>query len=123
MFYKLQNNYQPTTSIDFPPSPTAPDDYIAVLNRTVIFGPSDKEQNIQVIVNNDGIAEESEMFLGRLSLPANSSDVTISSRDATATITNGDKVHVLPNVTFGCYSVGLSSLDHFEPNDHLLFAC
>ena len=69
-------------------SPAAPDDYVAVLNRTVTFGPSDETQIVQVIVNNDSIAEAVEMFLGRLSLPSDSSGVTVSGGDATATITD-----------------------------------
>ena len=83
-----------TTSIELPPaltsslSPAAPDDYTAVLNQTVTFGPSDETQIVQVMVNNDNIAEAVEMFLGRLSLPSGSSGVAISGGDATATITD-----------------------------------
>ena len=57
-----------------------------MLNQTVTFGPSDETQVVQVMVNNDSIAEEVEMFLGRLSLPVDSSGVTISNGDATAVI-------------------------------------
>ena len=51
-----------------------------------MFGPSDETQIVQVMVNNDSIAEEVEMFLGRLSLPVGSSGVNISNGDATAVI-------------------------------------
>ena len=74
-------------ALTFLPSPAAPDDYVAVLNQTVTFGPSDETQVVQVMVNNDSIAEAVEMFLGRLSLPSGSSGVAISGGDATATIT------------------------------------
>ena len=53
-----------------------------------MFGPSDETQIVQVMVNNDGIAEAVEVFLGRLSLPSGSSGVAISDGDATATITD-----------------------------------
>ena len=67
-----------------------------MLNQTVTFDPSDEIQIVQVMVNNDNIAEEVEMFLGRLSLPSGSSGVVISIGDATATITdtNGKLVYV-----------------------------
>ena len=51
-----------------------------------MFGPSDETQIVQVMVNNDSIVEAVEMFLGRLSLPVDSSGVTINNRDATAVI-------------------------------------
>ena len=73
-------------ALTYPPFPAAPDDYVAVLNQTVMFGPSDETQIVQVMVNNDSIAEEVEMFLGRLSLPVGSSGVNISNGDATAVI-------------------------------------
>ena len=72
----------------FLPSPAAPDDYIAVLNHTATFDPSDETQIVQVMVNNDNIAEAIEMFFGSLSLPVGSSGVAISGGDATATITD-----------------------------------
>ena len=74
--------------LPFPYSPTAPDDYVAVLNEMVMFGPSDETQIVQVMVNNDSIAEAIEMFFGSLSLTAGSSGVAISGGDATATITD-----------------------------------
>ena len=77
------------SALHFLPSTAAPSDYNAVLNRMVTFGPTDKKQSVQVMVNSDGIAEPAEMFLGRLSLPDNSSGVAISGGDATATITIG----------------------------------
>ena len=77
-------------AVIIPPSPAAPDDYNAVLNRMVTFDPSDEIETVQVMVNNDSIAEAVEMFLGRLSLPVGSSGVAISKGDATATITNGE---------------------------------
>ena len=75
-------------ALTFPPSPAAPDDYVAVLNQMVMFGPSDETQIVEVMVNNDNIAETVEMFLGRLSLPDGSSGVAISTGEATATITD-----------------------------------
>ena len=53
-----------------------------------MFGPSDETQIVQVMVNNDSIAEAVEVFLGSLSLPSGSSGVAISDGDATATITD-----------------------------------
>ena len=97
--YVLSHNPQVpcfTTSLPpaltFPPSPAAPGDYGAVLNRMVTFGPSDNTQTVDVMVNTDSIAEAAELFLGRLSLPSGSSGVAISGGDATATIsdTNGE---------------------------------
>ena len=76
------------SALTLPPSPAAPDDYVAVLNRMVTFDPSDETQVVQVMVNTDNIAEAVEMFLGRLSLPDGSSGVAISGGDATATITD-----------------------------------
>ena len=60
----------------------------------VMFGPSDETQIVQVMVNNDSIAEEVEMFLGRLSLPSGSSGVAISVGDATANITDSDGKYI-----------------------------
>ena len=74
--------------LTFPHSPVAPDDYVAVLNEMVTFGPSDETQVVQVMVNNDGIAEAVEAFFGNLSLPVSSSGVAISDGLATATITD-----------------------------------
>ena len=54
----------------------------------VTFDPSDDTQIVQVMVNSDNIAEAVEMFLGRLSLPSDSSGVAISGGDTTATITD-----------------------------------
>ena len=75
-------------ALTIPPSPAAPGDYNAVLDRVVTFGPSDETQTVQVTVNTDNIAEEVETFFGRLSLAFGSSGVAISGGDATATITD-----------------------------------
>ena len=47
-----------------------------------------RTQVVQVMVNNDGIAEAVEAFFGNLSLPVSSSGVAISDGLATATITD-----------------------------------
>ena len=88
LLLSVQNNHQPHPEFASSLSTVAPDDYTAVLNQTVTFDPSDETQIVQVMVNNDSIAETVEMFLGRLSLPDGSSGVVISSGDATATITD-----------------------------------
>ena len=93
------SNYQMTitlhSALHFPPSPAAPSDYNAVLNRMVTFGPTDEKQSVLVTVNSDGIADPAEMFLARLSLPAGSSNVAISGGDATATVINGKGLSTL----------------------------
>ena len=68
-----------------------PTDFTAIVDRTVTFQPSETQRQVQVVIEDDDILENTEDFTGLLSLPASSDGVALgSATTATATIIDND---------------------------------
>ena len=65
-------------------------DFTARTDIPVTFSPTETRQTVEVVLLNDDVLEGDENFMGSLSLPAESTGLTLGVDSATATIQDDD---------------------------------